>query len=976
MKKLFIITLNVILVAGFLNLRSQNEHNYKESNIFIKGKDVTDLYSTAMDQILTTSFDNQKNTSSVSDYGDSPNLNWKGQFGGSGSDNVNAVVSDENGNIYITGSFSGQMSLDGNTYVTTGSREVFIAKLDNSGSIIWLTQIPPTENNKTYGKDICMDNNGNIYVTGYYTGLITVGESNLPDNNDFSLFYAKLNNQGELLNGGYHSQDMNEIGFSIDVDDSENIFIVCSRSNTIDYRHPSWLLKYDQSNNLIRATQYEVGFNNLLISDNTIYYSGVIQGGDNGYIDENVTLVTPTGYSDVFIAKSNLDGIFEWGIVATHDAFGDSGNDCLILDNQGNLFMAGTYRGNLTLGNYSITNAGTSSGFITKFNSQGNFAWLSQYLGSTVRLSSDPSGNAYVTGNSSLSKYNNDGILQWTVEQENEVNSICFNNNSKIIIAGSNSDLNYITQLSNEAAEEWTTQFEGNSAFGYAIGMVTDNKGAIYTYNYTSGTIDYFGETVNEGIFICKQSGHGEVAWLKQFPNTKVEYGYGNHIVIDLSFQNIYITGNFDTEITLPDGTTLTPSVNGSIFILKFDINGVYQWSIQEDFKGSSLCLAADYAGNILLSGTFSGTISIDGTELVTAGGDDCFMAKYDGNANLVWAKRAGGESIEYSSFVSVDGSNNVYLTGEFISENVTVDNTPHSMLAGDGNIIFAKFNPVGEVTWVKSFAASNHDWYDDVSWPTGMKTDINGNTYIKGNFSYLAYFDGILLENPESYFNKFIVKIDSDGNALWANQITQPKKNHQFDYNQFDIDGDGNVYFGVQAEDTLFFGTDFQYYPSSSHDLFVAKYSTGGSLNWVKTMKGDEYSYSWISSVAAYNSTNVFVSGFFDSYLSIDNEELSSTSRHGFISMFGENISGFTEVYNSVELEIYPNPANSIITISTDKPFKNAVFNIYSILGKVVKTGLVNNQNELDVSNLQEGSYIIKIYLENKVYVSKFIKL
>ena len=975
MKKLVVISLNLILVVGFLNLKSQNEFNNLENRMALKKELFKDFHCHG--QLLPPSPIKQNNRA-IADYGETPGLNWKGQFGGTGYDNVNAITSDENDNIYITGSFEGQMSLNGNTYTSTGKKEAFVAKFNESGNLIWLTQIPAAENNETYCKDICMDANGFLYVTGYYTGSIDIGGSHLPYINIYNMFYAKLNDEGDLISGTYHSQDVYEIGFAIDTDDNGNIYISSSRSYILDSRHSSWLLKYDQLNNLVGETQYEIGFNNIVVSGNNIYYSGVIQNGDDGYIDENVTLTSPSGYYDVFVAKSNLAGVFEWGITASHEEpyNGDSNKDILVLDNLGNCFLAGTFIRNLIFGDDTIKNSGSNEGFITKLNAQGSFLWLKQYVGSKVTLSSDLSGNAYTTGNSYLYKYNTDGAFLWEAELEKQPTTNCLNSDNKIIVAGNNIGLNYVTQLNNEAVEEWTIQFEGNSGAGELVGMVTDDIGNIYTYNYASNPMDYFGETVNTGNFICKQNGQGEVIWIRSFPNIQVKHSLGNYLAIDPDNENIYITGEFYNELVIPDGPTLVPSENGSVFVIKYDVNGDYRWSLQEDFVGEGLSLVADYSNNIILSGTFIWTISISGTELVSAGSEDCFMAKYDVNANLIWAKRAGGESIEFIGLVSVDGNNNVYLTGEFVSENVTVDNTEHLMLAGEGNIIFAKLSPSGEVLWIKSFAASLHEWYDDVSWPTGIKTDIEGNTYIKGNFSYIAYFDDILLENPSSYFNKFITKIDSDGNALWAKQITQPKKNHQFDYNQFDIDNEGSVYFGVQAEDTLFFGDDFQYYPTSPHDLFVAKYSTLGNLDWVKTMNGNEYSYSWISSVAVFNTTNVFVGGFFNNYLSIDGQELTSTNRHGFVSMFGEDISGFNDIYNSVGITIYPNPAVDKISISSNLSLQYAELKIYSVSGKLIKTEIIGNQNQIDVSKLKNGAYFVKIYTDESVFVSKFIKL
>ena len=978
MKRFITLSFTLLLIFGFINLKGQGElKTLKEIRSFKENL----LTGSQFNVVNRTNLNNQlpqKNERAVYDYGNPPDLNWKQQFGGSGYDDVNAVVSDENGNIFVTGSFSGEMSFSGVTYTSTGNREAFVAEFDNAGNLIWLTQIPATEGNETYSKDICIDTDGNFFITGYYTGAVTIGETNLPDMNEKSLFFAKLNGQGELINAAYHSENVNEIGFSIDTDNDGNIYVVSAISGSVDSRHFSYLLKYDQSYDLIKQTFYEIGFNNLIVSDNNIYYSGVIQNGDDGHLDENVMLPNPTGYNDVFIAKSNLDWEFAWGYIPSHTGNGfngDSDNDCLIQDNQSNFFMAGQFRTSIIFGNDTLTNGG---GFITKFDSEGNFLWGKQFDSPSVRLSSDLTGNAYVTGNGSLLKYDNNSALTWEATLENQPNAIYTNSDNKIITAGNVDGLMYVSQLNNEAAEEWTNQFGGNSAYSYQIGMVTDNSGNIYTYNYTSNTIDFHGETVNKGVFLCKQNGQGGLIWIMQFPDIRVYYGYGNYIAIDPANENVYITGAFYDDLVIPGETTLTPAENGSVFILKYGTDGSFKWSKQEDFVGEELSLTPDFAGNVLLTGIFSENITVSGTELESAGLYDCFIAKYNEEGELNWAIRAGGEDMEYSGLASVDGSNNIYFTGEFTSVNVTVDDTEYPMQEGEGNILFAKLTSDGNILWIKSFAVSQDqdEWMDWYCWPTGIKTDFDGNSYIKGAFGKTAWFDDIHLENPLSKFNKFITKIDSSGNALWAKAITKNQTYpYDFDYNQFDIDFEGDVYFGMQAKDTLFFGDDFQYNPSSANDLIVARYSTSGNLNWVLTMQGDATSYSWITSVAVYDTANVFVGGFFDNYLSIGNEELTSTNRHGFVTSFGINHSGFSEVYDSEALAVYPNPSTDKITLAIKMPLKNAKVSIYSVSGKLVKSVILDGRNEINISHLQKGTYLIKIDYNQKILTGKFVK-
>lgn len=966
MKNKYSIVIVVLFIMGTVSLQAQNENRINHSDIDVQLSQLHSQYS------------HQKtdNSKLVMSYGNPPSLNWKGQFGGSGYDNINAVVTDNTGNIFVTGSFYDEMSFSGNTYTSTGKREAFVAKFSNTGSLVWLTQIPATANMETAGNGICMDASGNLFVTGYYNGAITVGSSNLPNNNNnYSMFYAKLNAQGQLQNGGYHSQNTFEQGLDIGVDANGDIYICASNSEGLDSRHSSWLLKFDNSNTQISAKQYDVGFNNIEIIGNSIYYSGVIQTLDNPVLDTNVTLTTPLYYNDVFIAKSNLAGVFDWGITAAHNGFGDSMDDRIEYSDN-NLYVTGSFRGSIAFGMDTII---TSNGnFLTKLDTLGNAQWLKiQTISDVINLTTDNTGNVYVMSNDSLNTYSNTGAFTSRMKLDNTPIAIKYSNN-KIITVGSNEGLIYVSQYLTTGNREWIDQFGGTSAYSEVLGMRTDDDGFVYSYNYTSGTIDYMGTTVNKGLFICKQTGQGNIVWLKQINDVYVDATLGSYINIDPSNQNLYITGATYDTISIPGQPDIIPGIDGITFIIKYGLDGSFKWAKSENFYGWILSLAPDYSNNIILSGTFEDTITISGTVLQSAGDLDCFIAKYDVNGSLNWVKRAGGETVEYSGLVAVDGSDNIYLTGEFTSENVTVDATSYTMLPGDGNVLFAKLNSMGSVLFVKSFASSNHPWYDDISWPTGIITDSLGNSYIKGNLSYKGIFDSITLQNPDSYFNKFITKVNNAGAVQWAKMISQPNRIHQFDYNQFDVDKYGAVYFGMQAKDTLDFGNSFQYVPSSTKDLFVAKYSTSGLLDWVKTMEGNNDSYTWISSVAAYDNTNVFVGGLFRNYLSIENQAMTSDLNHGFISMFGPNMtSGFKEVYNAnnLNIDIFPNPTNDNITFITTTNLSNARVNVYSITGKFIRTELLNSKT-VDVRSLPKGVYVVKLITQKgQIFTDKFVK-
>lgn len=960
-------------------MKSQNKFASFEEYRALKEKLMNETQLGYTNQILPQNISKQKSLLAVNDYGDAPDLNWAGQFGGSGNDYADAVVSDENGNIFITGSFSGQISVSGNNYVATGEKEAYVAKFDITGSFVWLTQIPATENNKTYCHDICMDADGNLYVTGYYTGAITVGESSLPDINEYSLFYAKLDPEGNLVNGAYHSQDENEIGLFIDTDNNGNIYITCSRSTSTHSRHMSWILKYDQSTNLIWEMPHDEGFNDIIVYGSNIYYTGVSQHGDDGYIDANVSYTPPAGYHDIFIAKSDLDGNFIWLKIAEHvtPGFGsDSFEGYFDTDGNGNFYMAGEFRVDLIFDNDTIYDPTAGSiGFISKFDEDGNFMWVG-LCGKYPEITNDSDGNSFIASDNVLTKFNSSGVEQWSVELNNYPSHITISSSDKLVTSGSIDGLIFVSQLDNNANEEWLVQFEGNSASSYVIGMVTDNTGKVYIYGCTSNTIDYFGEEVNKGVFICKQNGSGEVIWLKQFEEVQMPYGsQGNYLNIDTLTSHIYITGELYDELIIPGEITLTPAEGGSVFILKYDLDGNYVWHVQEDFNGNEPSVVPDQSGNVILSGTFDDIITIGNTELESLGSSaDGFVAKYDENGTFLWAIRAGGESIEYMAITSTDASDNIYLSGEFLSENVTVDDYSITLEEGDGNIIFAKLNSDGNVLWVTSHAGSpiGNDWK---CWPTGIKTDAEGYTYMKGWHGDLVYFDDIVLTSPYGYgYSYFIAKFDPDGNTVWANSITE--HTYGFDYNQFDIDSEGSVYFGAQIRDTVHFGYEFIYVNVGNIDLFVTKYTTAGELDWVKIMQGNESSYNWISSVAVYDTLNVFVGGFFGNYLSIDDDELTSTNRHGFVTMFGDDISGIKEVYNrnNKQFDVYPNPSNGLVTFTSNFKLNNKI-EILNVTGQIVHTvNITSKKQQIDLRNLSKGLYFIKVSSDKIFKIEKLI--
>ena len=111
---------------------------------------------------------------------------WTKQLGTSSSDKGRGVTTDSSGNIYVTGTTSG--NLDGNT--SSGLDDIFLVKYNSSGTKQWTKQLGTTSWDEGHG--VTVDSSDNIYVTGFTGGGLDGNTSS--GGND--MFLVKYNSSG------------------------------------------------------------------------------------------------------------------------------------------------------------------------------------------------------------------------------------------------------------------------------------------------------------------------------------------------------------------------------------------------------------------------------------------------------------------------------------------------------------------------------------------------------------------------------------------------------------------------------------------------------------------------------------------------------------------------------------------------------------------------------------------------------------
>lgn len=238
---------------------------------------------------------------------------------------------DNNGNIYLTGAFSGtkDFNADAGIYNLTsaGGDDVFFAKYGSSGNFLWAKKIGGINDDR--GAILSLDPANNIIISGGSRSTNDFdpgsGSTNLGDNSNYFVFLAKYDNLGNFSwikyvvdNGAYIR--------SISVDNSGNIFAVTA--DFADYRPHPILNKYSPSGNLIWSKVIGTPYDH--IAGCTTDASGNIYLTGGQFIEDPI-------YS-LFLKKMGSNGNIIWG--KTFEGFNSTGTH-LTIDNNSNIYLTG-----------------------------------------------------------------------------------------------------------------------------------------------------------------------------------------------------------------------------------------------------------------------------------------------------------------------------------------------------------------------------------------------------------------------------------------------------------------------------------------------------------------------------------------------------------------------------------------------------------------------------------------------------------
>jgi HYR domain/FlgD Ig-like domain len=274
---------------------------------------------------------------------------------------------------------------------------------------------------------------------------------------------------------------------------------------------------------------------------------------------------------------------------------------------------------------------------------------------------------------------------------------------------------------------------------------------------------------------------------------------------------NVVVVGTFAGTMNI-GGQTLTSAGSSDIFLAKFDANGAHQWSQRFGATGvdAGMAVTVDGAGNVIITGYFRGPVSFGGEPLAGRAAEDIFVAKFDGSGLHQWSHWYGSTGNDQGQSIIADGSGNVILTGHYSGA---------INFGGGATPVFGGF----DIFLLKLDAAGGYQWSKGVGSPTadvgyGVAVDASNRVFLTGSFNNTIDFGGGPLTSA-GFTDVFVATYGEDGAHQWSTRLGGPS-------------ADTGQGIGTDANGSIIV-------TGAYNGALLVKYDSNGVQEWSQTFDG-----------------------------------------------------------------------------------------------------------------------------------------
>jgi len=642
-------------------------------------------------------------------YDEYGNEVWVARYNGEGNDYdiAEAVAVDDVGCVYVTGGSEN----------TSNDMEITTIKYDSAGTVLWIRQYAGDLGDDGYGTHLVFDNEGFVYLGGWYEGD--------PDS-DIDFITIKYDSEGTQLweqryNSPAQDRDFPE---DLEVDNAGNVYVTGnSASGDGHVSCASTTIKYSPAGEELWVVQSEstTGIHNYCQAMAVDATGRIVITGNAEISSQNWDYFTHVYNSDgTFRRSASYDGpasSLDWSNAMVRDEAGnlyitggrkndqgfDSQADCITVKYlpDGSLDWTAVYEGPISGANEGFKIALAPAGDVAVAGT--NWTWEGTLDFTTVMYS--PAGEVLWIAiyGGRMDPHSQLKLVDLAIDHDGNVIIICVDRENGTDLE----DTHYRTIKYDPSGNEiWTAIYEGSGdGEDVPAGLTLDEVGNIYL---TGRGFDSDGSYDMTSI---KYDPAGEELWVIHYEGEPGSDSYGTALEVDEE-ANVFVTGSY----------ALAGSSENWITV-KYNPEGEEIWSTSYTGPGEGIdipnVIAIDAASNVYIGGSSEGLQ-----------GEDYTTLKYDPSGNVLWEARYDGPLLENATdsiighdritALEVDALGNVYVTGE----------TDYDLgwFIYHGSMMTIRYNPDGSEAWQVLY----DELFEDAA--HSIAVDGSGNVFVSGS--------------------------------------------------------------------------------------------------------------------------------------------------------------------------------------------------------------------------------------------------
>lgn len=330
-------------------------------------------------------------------------------------------------------------------------------------------------------------------------------------------------------------------------------------------------------------------------------------------------------------------------------------------------------------------------------------------------------------------------------------------------------------------------------------------------------------------------------------------------------------------------GTTSNGPGPGSGGMVNEGGMGTPSYVLDETYGGSGKIVAKDVAidgnGNIIVVGTFDGSVDFGGgTD--TGSGDDAFVASYDASGNYNWHVSAGDGQQQVANCVAIDSDNHI-IVGGHVDGSMNWGKTNLNSLTQFADAYLVKLCSTadgalgcntgdGEEAWAEIFQLGDGKFHSAV----GCGVDSNDNAYVTGFFQDQITLGGGTLTalGGQGDWDIFLGKFSAAGVHLDSASYGGTEEQYPED---LDVGADGSIAIVGYTLGDIDFGTNIT--NAAGSRSFIARLTTGFEHEFSKVLGGDDTNRA--TAVVIADNGDTFVGGNFKNTIDFGAKSFTSTT-------------------------------------------------------------------------------------------------